>query len=50
LNVTDALIGEATPALLASWLAKSSGFDHFVLEDDALLVVLAINSPSLFSS
>ena len=37
-------------ALLASRLAASLGYKLLALKGDALLVVLAINSPSLFSS
>jgi hypothetical protein len=47
---TDALSGEASAALLATQLALSSGGNHFHLEGDALLVILAVNSPVLFSS
>jgi hypothetical protein len=47
---TDVLQGEAAAALLAVRLAVSSGCDHLLLEGDALLVVLAIKNPSLFSS
>jgi hypothetical protein len=50
LLLTDPLIGEASAALLASQLALSSGFDTLFLEGDALLVILAINTPSLFPS
>jgi hypothetical protein len=49
LSVMDTLQGEAHAALLASRLAIMSGFGNFSLEGDALLVILAINSPSLFS-
>jgi hypothetical protein len=48
LLLTDPLIGEASVALLASQLTLSSGFDTLFLEGDALLVILAINTPSLF--
>jgi hypothetical protein len=47
---TDALLGEASAALLASRLASSAGLDNISLEGDSLLVSLALNSPSLFSS
>ncbi|XP_059436361.1 uncharacterized protein LOC132169326 [Corylus avellana] len=50
LNSTDVLQGEASVALLAARLVVSSGCDKLMLEGDALLVVLAINNPSLFSS
>ena len=50
LNCTDALQGEALVALLTSRLAASIGCNFFSLEGDALLVALAINNPSLFSS
>ena len=46
LSSTDVLQGEAHVALLAA----SMGFGSISLEDDALLVILANNSPSLFSS
>jgi hypothetical protein len=47
LCVTDAMIGEDSAALLASSLTISSGFGYFYLEGDALLMILAINNPSL---
>ena len=47
---SDILQGEATAALLASKLAVSTGFGSFELEGDALLVLLAINSPAIFAS
>jgi hypothetical protein len=50
LNCTDALQGEALAALLASKLAASFGCNFLSLEGDALLVILAINSLSLFPS
>jgi hypothetical protein len=50
LHCTEALQGEALPALLTSRLAASFGCNLFSLEGDALLVVLTINNPSLFSS
>jgi hypothetical protein len=37
-------------AFLAARLAAFSGFGSILLEMDALLAILAINSPSLFSS
>jgi len=49
LHSTDILVGVAYAILLASPLALSSGYDHFIIEGDALLVILAINSPELFS-
>jgi hypothetical protein len=48
LHSTDILVDEASAALLASRLALSSGHAHFIIEGDALLVILAINSPELF--
>ena len=50
LHCTDALQGEALATLLASRLAASLGYKFLALERDALLVVLAINCPALFSS
>jgi hypothetical protein len=50
LHCTDALQGEALAALLTSRLAASLGYKLLALEGDALLVVLAINCPALFSS
>ena len=50
LNCTDVLQREALAALLTCRLAASIGCNFFSLEGDALLVVLAINNPSLFSS
>jgi hypothetical protein len=47
LCVTDAMIGEDYVALLASSLTISSGFGYFYLEGDAILMILAINDPSL---
>jgi hypothetical protein len=47
---TDVLQGEAAAALLAVRLAVFFGCDQLLLEGDALLVVLAINNPPLFSS
>jgi hypothetical protein len=43
---TNVLQGEAAAALLAVFF----GCDQLLLEGDALLVVLAINNPPLFSS
>jgi hypothetical protein len=50
LNCIEALHGEALAALLTSRLAATFGCNLFSLEGDALLVVSAINNPSLFSS
>ena len=50
LSSTDALQGEAHATLLAAHLVAFSGFGSFLLEGDALLIIFAINSPSLFSS
>jgi len=50
LSITDALAGEAFAALLTSRLATSVGLENFLLEGDALLVILAVNQPYLFSS
>jgi hypothetical protein len=50
LHYTEALQREALVALLTSRLAASFGCYLFSLEGDALLVVLAINNPPLFSS
>jgi hypothetical protein len=47
---SDVLLGEATAALLATWLVATLGLVDFTLEGDSLLVTLAINSPSSFSS
>jgi len=46
----DALISEAYAALLATRLAFLVGVSSLFLEGDALLVILAINQPSLFTS
>jgi hypothetical protein len=43
LNVFDALIGETSVAFLATRLAASMGIDNFLLERDALLVIVAVN-------
>jgi hypothetical protein len=50
LYCSDALQGEALAALLTARLATSFGCNFFSLEGDALLVVLASNNPSIFSS
>ena len=47
---SDALYGEASATLLASRLATLSGFNNFMLEGDALLVILAVNQPHLFAT
>jgi hypothetical protein len=47
---TDVLQGEAHAALLVVRLAASLGLGPISVEGDALLVILAINSPTLFSS
>jgi hypothetical protein len=49
LHSIDIFVGEASATLLATRLTLSSGIDHFVLEGDALLVILAVNSPELFT-
>jgi hypothetical protein len=50
LHSSNVLLGEASTALLTTWLARSFGLDVFFLEGDALLVTLAVKQPSLFSS
>jgi hypothetical protein len=50
LHSTNALQGEAHAALLAIRLADSMGCRLVALEGDALIVILAINNPLLFSS
>jgi hypothetical protein len=50
LSSSDALIGEVSAALLATRLAFSVGVCSLFLEGDALLVILAINLHSLFTS
>jgi len=45
---SDVLLGEASTALLATWLAVLAGFDSFPLEGDALLVILAIKESYSF--
>jgi hypothetical protein len=50
LSYSDALLGEASAAHLTSQLATSSGCGNLFLEGDALLVILAISNPHLFSS
>jgi hypothetical protein len=47
---TDVLVGEAAAALLSTRLAASAGVGHFLLEGDALLVILVVNQPLVFSS
>jgi hypothetical protein len=47
---TDALAGKAFAALLTARMAIYLTSDKFCIEGDALLVVSAINNPSLFSS
>jgi hypothetical protein len=44
------LSGEAYAALLASHLAATSGFSNFMLEGDAILVILNVNRPHLFAT
>jgi hypothetical protein len=46
----DALQGKALAALLTIRLALSTSSSSLLLEGDALLVVLAINNLSFFSS
>ena len=46
----DVLQGEAHVALLVVHLAASMGLGPISVEGDALLVILAINSPAFFSS
>lgn len=46
LHSSYALIGEAFAALLTTRMAASSGCSNFILEGDALLVVLTIRTPS----
>jgi hypothetical protein len=50
LSSTDVLMGEAAATFLATWLAVSTGVRKFLLEGDALLVILAVDQPLLFSS
>jgi hypothetical protein len=50
LSITDALIGEASADLLTTRLATFIGLGNFLLEGDALLVILAVNQPHIFSS
>jgi hypothetical protein len=50
LSSSDVLMGEAAAALLSTQLAISAGVRQFHLEGDALLVILAVNQPLLFSS
>jgi hypothetical protein len=49
LHSMNILVGEPSAALLATQLALSFSIDHFVLEGNALLVILAVNSPELFT-
>ena len=48
LSFINALQGETHATLLAAHLAASLGFGSILLEGDALLVILAINSHSFF--
>jgi hypothetical protein len=50
LYVSIVLIGEAVAALLATWLAAFTCIRDFMLEGDALLVILVVKQPHLFSS
>jgi hypothetical protein len=43
-------MAEAAAAFLATRLAVSAGVRQFFLEGDALLVILAVDQPLLFSS
>jgi hypothetical protein len=43
-------MGEVAAALLASQLASFNGLDTISIEGDSNLVILALNSPSLFFS
>jgi hypothetical protein len=49
LTYSDALLVEVSAALLTSQVAASSDCRNLFLEGDALLVILAINNPPLFS-
>jgi hypothetical protein len=49
LHSSDVLLEEAVIALLATRLARSTGMNVFSLEGDALLVIFAVNQPSLFA-
>jgi hypothetical protein len=44
------LLGEASVAVLAIQFVVLVGFDNFILEGDAILVILTINSPFISSS
>ena len=46
----DVFSGEASAALLASRLAATLGFSNFILEGNALLVILVIHKPHLFAT
>jgi hypothetical protein len=48
LSTTDASIGEAQAALLASQIASSLGIYSLILEGDAINIILAIQQPDLF--
>jgi hypothetical protein len=50
LYVSDVLIGGVFTAILVTQLAASTGIGDFMLEGDALLVIVAVNQPHLFSS
>jgi hypothetical protein len=50
LYVSNVLIGEVSTTLLVTRLAASTGIGDFMLEGDALLVIVAVNQPHLFSS
>lgn len=46
LHSMNILVGELSAALLATQLTLSFSIDHFVLEGNAMLVILAVNSPA----
>jgi hypothetical protein len=48
LSTTDASIGEAQAALLASQIASSIVIYSLILEGDAINIILAIQQPDLF--
>jgi hypothetical protein len=48
LSTTDATIGEAQVALLASQIASSLGIYSLTLEGDAINIILSIQQPDLF--
>jgi hypothetical protein len=48
-NGKDPHSGEASAILLVSRLASSSSFSNFLLERNALLVILVVNQPHFFS-